>query len=192
MDEYAYAVHFDGVNGGKKFLNPNYVRKADNYGNPDSTKVFKNYRNYREKFGGVPVYGHTKEDLEKKLNEYDKEIESINSNDNFSDELKAATVININKKYQNQGYILTNTSDGKPQGFNLIIEERNKAQQKKFKEINSDLNLLKKSLKGREVKWQIKKDSNGVERQKMIPISLVWSPNTSSITDVERKKERMI
>ena len=159
MDEYAYAVHFDGVNGGKRFLNPNYVRKSDDYGNPDSTKVFKNYKNYREKFGGVPVYGHTKEDLEKKLNEYDKEIESINANDNFSDELKAAKVINVNKKYQNQGYILPNTSDGKPQGFNLIIEERNKAKEEK---VNDLVSLTKKNLN---VNYDIKKDAKGNEIQ---------------------------
>ena len=159
MDEYAYAVHFDGVNGGKKFLNPNYIRKSDDYGNPDSTKVFKNYRNYREKFGGIPVYGHTKEDLEKKLNEYDKEIESINANDNFSDELKAAKVVSVNKKYQNQSYILPNTSDGKPQGFNLIIEERNKAKEEK---VNDLVSLTKKNLN---VNYDIKKDAKGNEIQ---------------------------
>ena len=186
LGAYGYYNHFD-PSSAKKFIATGEHRKATDL-NPSGKKVISNFEMFRNKSGVKPYYGYTESDYEREYNNYTSQIKNIDSNDNYSEEIKAQMKQELYNKYRNQGYIQPNNPDGTPNGFNMIIDKRNKAQQKKFEEINSDLNLLKKSLQGREVKWQIKKDSNGVERQKMIPRSLVWSPNTSPITDEERKK----
>ena len=136
MDEYAYAIHFDGVGGGKKFLDPNYVRPADKHGNPKSTKVFDNYRKYREKFGAKPYYGYSDEEIKKEYDYFNKQNKEIDASD-ASDELKAIKKTKLQKQIQKNGLL--------PEFNKIIVSENNALNAKnesKTKEIAEDLKML--------------------------------------------------
>lgn len=125
--------------------------------------------------------------IEKKLDEFDKKIKDIKSSKE-PNIVKSERIKKVQLEYQNKGYILPNTPDGKPQGFNLIIEERNKAKEEKL----SFFEDIKKMTNGIRVDYQLKKDQNGKERQYLEKFSQSgespYTPGSVDLTDEEFKE----
>jgi len=147
LGAYGYYNHFD-PSAAKKFITTGEHRKATDL-NPSGKKVISNFENSRNKSGVQPYYGYSEADYEREYNNYTSQIKNIDSNENYSEEIKGQLKGELYNKYRNQGYIQPNGPNGTPNGFNMIIDKRNKAKQKEFEEakksLSDDLDILNKS-----------------------------------------------
>lgn len=147
LGAYGYYNHFD-PSAAKKFIATGEHRKATDL-NPSGKKVIQNFEMFRNKSGVQPYYGYTEADYEREYNNYTSQIKNLDSNENYSEEIKAQMKQELYNKYRNQGYIQPNNPDGTPNGFNMIIDKRNKEKQKEFEEaktsLTEDLEVLNKS-----------------------------------------------
>ena len=152
----SYAPSSDGNGSYMKsiasILKENGFYKGDtNIPNADKSPEFYKERNNVD-------FTIDKKLIEKRLNEYDEKVKSVQSSKE-PDIVKTEKLGELQIEYQKKGYILPNDSEGKPQGFNLIIEERNKAKEEK---VNDLVSLTKKNLN---ISYDIKKDNKGNEVQ---------------------------
>ena len=147
LGAYGYYNHFD-PSAAKKFIATGEHRKATDL-NPSGKKVIANFEMFRNKSGVQPYYGYTESDYEREYNNYTSQIKNLDSNENYSEEIKAQMKQELYNKYRNQGYIQPNNPDGTPNGFNMIIDKKNKKKQKEFKEakasLTEDLEVLNKT-----------------------------------------------